>query len=112
MDRYTVDRLIKELTEISEAGFGFAFVRIEEEGLGYAGDLIDVNTVLTEGDVTTLTLLGESQHPGIATWQTREQIEDWAGSPLTNEQIARIDEAIPFSSIPDAIAEIAGSLDA
>lgn len=37
---------------------------------------------------------------------TREQIECWAGRRLSDDEIARLDDCIPNSSIPDAIGEI------
>lgn len=42
---------------------------------------------------------------------TREQAEHWAGRPLSDEDLERLDEAIPFSSIPDAISAIVDSFD-
>jgi hypothetical protein len=38
---------------------------------------------------------------------TREQLEAWVGRTLTDDQVDEIDEAIPNSSIPEAIATIA-----
>ena len=38
---------------------------------------------------------------------TREQLEAWVGHRLTDEDVAEIDDAVPNSSIPDAIACIA-----
>lgn len=46
---------------------------------------------------------------GVATWQTGQQIEDWAGRPVSDAEHDRLDEAIPFSSIPDAMCEIVAS---
>ena len=40
---------------------------------------------------------------------TREQLEDWAG-PLTDDQVERLDECIPNSSIPEAIGDIVGGM--
>ena len=37
---------------------------------------------------------------------TREQLESWSDYKLTDEQVARVQEAIPLSSIPEAIATI------
>jgi hypothetical protein len=56
----TVDELIASLREVSEAGYGFARVHIEEEGLGYFGDLIRVDTLLADSEegVASLCLLG------------------------------------------------------
>lgn len=42
---------------------------------------------------------------------TREQIECWASQPITGEVLERLDEAIPNSSIPEAIGVIVDSLD-
>jgi hypothetical protein len=38
---------------------------------------------------------------------TRGQLEAWAGMRLTDEQVDRLDEVIPNSSIPEAISAIA-----
>jgi hypothetical protein len=38
---------------------------------------------------------------------SRAQLEAWAG-PLTDEQVELLDECIPNSSIPDAVATIVG----
>ena len=46
--------------------------------------------------------------PGITL--TREQLESWAGCFLTDDQIDRLDEAVPNSSIPEAIGTIVGSM--
>ncbi|MFB7837814.1 hypothetical protein ACWIGW_44765 [Nocardia brasiliensis] len=46
-------------------------------------------------------------------WQliTREQAESWAGRPLSDEEMDRLDDAIPNSSIPEAIGAIVDSFD-
>jgi hypothetical protein len=41
---------------------------------------------------------------------TREQIEYWAQRYLTDEQVKTLQEAIPHSSVPDAIAIIVENL--
>ncbi len=41
---------------------------------------------------------------------TREDIEEWAGRPLTDEEVARLDDALPYSSVPEAVATIVGHL--
>lgn len=41
---------------------------------------------------------------------TREQLEAWAGRDLTDEEVADLDNAIPNSSIPEAVGEIAHAL--
>lgn len=38
---------------------------------------------------------------------TRDQIRAWSSADLTKDQLDRIVDAIPNSSIPDAVAEIA-----
>lgn len=38
---------------------------------------------------------------------SRDQLEAWAGRPLSDEEVEAIDECIPNSSIPDAIDTIA-----
>ncbi|WP_018685335.1 hypothetical protein [Actinokineospora enzanensis] len=42
---------------------------------------------------------------------THEQLEAWAGRPLTDLDLDRLDVAIPNSSIPAAIGEIVAGLD-
>lgn len=42
---------------------------------------------------------------------TRGQLEAWAGRPLTDHDLARIDEAIPNSSIPEAFGAIVDGMD-
>ena len=41
---------------------------------------------------------------------TPEQIECWAGRPLTDDEVSRLDDCIPNSSIPDAVADIVASV--
>lgn len=41
---------------------------------------------------------------------TREQLEQWVGSKLTDREIRRIIKAIPNSTVPEAIASIADGL--
>jgi hypothetical protein len=41
---------------------------------------------------------------------TREQIECWAGRALTDDEITRLDDCLPNSSIPDAIGDIVAGL--
>ncbi len=43
---------------------------------------------------------------------TRDQLEAWAGCPLTDDQVAQIDEAIPISTVPEAIGDIAYAIGA
>lgn len=45
--------------------------------------------------------------PGKGIAFSRFQLEEWAGYPLTDEQVDRLADSIPKSSIPDAINEIA-----
>jgi hypothetical protein len=42
---------------------------------------------------------------------TCEQLECWAGRPLTGDDLDQLDEAIPNSTIPDAIGEIVAGMD-
>lgn len=42
---------------------------------------------------------------------TRNQIEAWASRPLSDEDVARLGNAIPLSSIPDAVDTIVSSWD-
>ncbi|HET6286479.1 MAG TPA: hypothetical protein VFG15_06980 [Amycolatopsis sp.] len=48
--------------------------------------------------------------PPASTPITVPQMEAWAGRPLSSEDLDRLDEAIPHSSIPDAISEIVDAL--
>lgn len=41
---------------------------------------------------------------------TRGQLEAWAGGPLTDDEVARIDGALPNSSVPDCISDVAASV--
>jgi restriction endonuclease S subunit len=41
----------------------------------------------------------------------REQLEAWACQSLTDEQVEQLEDAIPNSSIPEAIATIIDSFD-
>lgn len=41
---------------------------------------------------------------------TYEQVEQWSGKRLDREQWERLNEAIPYSSIPDAIATIVDTI--
>lgn len=47
----------------------------------------------------------------VASLITREQLECWAGRPLTDDDLDRLDEAIPESSIPEAIGTIVDGMD-
>lgn len=41
---------------------------------------------------------------------THKELEAWAGRPLTPEDMEKIAQAIPWSSIPDAIGVIAENI--
>ncbi|MEU7905863.1 hypothetical protein [Actinoplanes sp. NPDC049118] len=41
---------------------------------------------------------------------TREQVECWAERALTDDEVSRLDDCIPNSSIPDAVADIVAGL--
>lgn len=45
--------------------------------------------------------MSHSGQPGITL--THKQLEQWAGRPLTNDEVARLDAALPHSSLPDLI---------
>lgn len=47
----------------------------------------------------------------VASLITREQLESWAGRPLSEDDLDRLDDAIPNSSIPEAIGEIVAGMD-
>jgi len=38
---------------------------------------------------------------------TRDQLNDWAGFPLTDEEVERLDAALARSSLPETIGTIA-----
>lgn len=40
---------------------------------------------------------------------TREQAESWAGRALSDDELERLSDAIPNSSIPDAVDTIVSS---
>lgn len=42
---------------------------------------------------------------------TRQQLESWAGRALTDQDLDRITEALPYSFVPEGIATIVGGLD-
>jgi hypothetical protein len=42
---------------------------------------------------------------------TREQVESWAGRALSDDELERLSDAIPNSSIPDAVDTIVSSWD-
>jgi len=41
---------------------------------------------------------------------TREQLEVWVGGSLTDEEVERVEQAIPESSVPDVIEGIANGV--
>lgn len=41
---------------------------------------------------------------------TRDQLECWVGRELSDDEVRALDDAVPHSSIPEAIATIADSL--
>ncbi|SDD55052.1 hypothetical protein [Actinokineospora iranica] len=47
----------------------------------------------------------------VASLITREQLECWTGRPLTDDDLSRLDAAIPNSSIPEAIGTIVEGMD-
>lgn len=47
----------------------------------------------------------------VAPLMTHTQLESWAGRPLTDDDIDRLGEAIPHSSIPEAISTIVEGMD-
>ena len=56
----TVDKLISDLQDVSDDGYGQAQVIIEEQGLGYVGELLYVDTLLIRDAKATLTLLSST----------------------------------------------------
>ena len=68
---------------------------------------------IKDGITTTTTLIdeliAEINHPTTVTL-TRDQLQEWAGRELTNDDIRRIADAIPNSSVPEAIATIVANL--
>ncbi len=42
---------------------------------------------------------------------TKDQVQDWVVRPVTDEEMDRLEDAIPLSSIPDAIDTIVASFD-
>lgn len=41
---------------------------------------------------------------------TRDQLEAWAGRTLTDDEVYALDDAIPNSSIPDAVGTIVAGM--
>lgn len=72
-------------------------VRLWEETLSHANPAAWIEEVMGSGALQS-----------ISPWQliTRAQAESWAGRPLSDEEMDRLDNAIPNSSIPDAINAI------
>jgi hypothetical protein len=53
----------------------------------------------------------EDRHAQVApVTLTRGQLNEWAGFELTDDELARLDDAIPNSSIPEAVGVIADSI--
>ena len=56
---------------------------------------------------------GEDHYPALVpVILTRYQVDAWAGRDLTCDEVDRLTEAIPNSSIPDAVATITETMDA
>ncbi len=55
--------------------------------------------------------VGTPAEPAPGQLITREQAENWARRPLSDNDIARLNSAIPHSSIPEAIETITASFD-
>lgn len=51
--------------------------------------------------------VGEEGDTPTGIFLTRDQLNAWAGFPLTDEHVDRLDDALPHSSVPEAIATIA-----
>ncbi|MEV0297132.1 hypothetical protein [Nocardia sp. NPDC050710] len=53
-------------------------------------------------------VMGSGAFGSVPEWQliTKSQAESWAGRPLTAAEMDRLDDQIPNSAIPEAIAEI------
>lgn len=85
------------------ASDGVPVVQIDEQG---AAGRLRVN--LNDGPVWD----GDtSATPDQGITITREQLAAWAGRALTDDEVERLDECIPNSSIPDAIDTIVSSFD-
>jgi hypothetical protein len=50
----------------------------------------------------------DDDRPGVSF--TREQIEAWAGHPLTDDEVSALEDTLPLSSLPEVVATVAFSL--
>jgi hypothetical protein len=48
----------------------------------------------------------------IAVSFTRDQVNEWAGRRLTDDELARLEEALPNSTFPETVGLIVGSMEA
>lgn len=82
---------------------------LHAEDCGYAPDSGEVEaSVLVERLVLHL---GEHGSLAGGVWLGRRQLEEWAGRPLTGDDLARLATAISNSSVPDAISSIVDGFD-
>lgn len=71
----------------------------QEDAWAFARDSARRESVLDE--------IANDSQPGVTL--SRDQLEVWAGRELTDDEVDRLEEDIPNSSIPKAIATIVGS---
>lgn len=81
-------------------------LELPEETIGTWGQ---GHICLTPDQVDALLALAETRADrGINL--TREQVEEWAGTALVDDEWVSLEKAIPHSSIPDAIAAITAEI--
>jgi len=86
----TVDQLLAKLTETAEAGYGWAHVYLEEEGLGYAGCVQSVDALHDTGRGTYLLLIGEQSPPGSLLTEIDAAIAAWQEVAAGDDQAAKV----------------------
>lgn len=101
--RELVDQVIDRAATLATCNPEVAQGKVTDEALtGLLEALGDVHMQLRDGERATDSDIAVKT-PVVL---TRDQIEEWAGTRLTPCEIERLTNAIPHSSIPDAVGEI------
>lgn len=107
---YTLERVVTERMVVEEAGAIRERVVVRWHYMG--GNVRSFHQ--GEGVACRVTPDVAARIQRRANWSdivlTAEQIAAWVGRPLTPEETQELDDAIPNSSIPEAIATIVGGL--
>ena len=120
VSRSLLDMFVKEYEEqlVAEYGAGDVDAASYAEGKRQAYEEVLV-TLLDVPTAEMTAYWGRTDRPDPATHDlpspsavlvTYDQVEAWSGQRLTAEQWDALDEAIPNSSIPEAVATIVGGL--